>query len=325
MLRTDLLKKYIEGQLSEEEFKLLIEDLSQAEDSSAHEQLLEQLWKDSEKSTRLSRPDSRRLLGSFQSALKKEHKPQKQLFLPRFWYRAAAITGILLVGMAVWWLFKQEQRVEYITGNGETRIITLPDRSSVVLNANSRLSYDEDWSSNTPREVWLDGEAFFSVIHTQNHQHFRVNVTNELKVDVLGTEFNVKDRREKAQVVLNTGQVKLDIRDTDQPHTVIMQPGELVEFSEADKTLVKKQVDPERYAAWRNHKMIFEEMPLVEISRILEDNYGVSITIEDTLLANTRLTGAFPTHNIDMILTSLPTIIDMKVRKDGDRIIFQRK
>jgi ferric-dicitrate binding protein FerR (iron transport regulator) len=71
----------------------------------------------------------------------------------------------------------------------------LPDNSTVILNANSSLRYQENWEAELLREVWVDGEAFFSVVHTHNHQRFRVNVTDDLKVEVLGTEFNVKDRR----------------------------------------------------------------------------------------------------------------------------------
>nr|WKN36090.1 FecR domain-containing protein [Tunicatimonas sp. TK19036] len=325
MHRRDLLKKLLDGQLTQEEFDLLIEEMNRADTPEAYEQTLQQLWQNSAQSSELSPAESDRMLGNFKQRLKADAPQKKQFILPRIWYRAAAITGILLIGMAVWWLIGKEQQIEYATGYGETQTIILPDSTSVILNGNSRLSFDEHWSSEKPREVWLDGEAYFSVVHTQNNQRFRVNVTDELQIEVLGTEFNVNDRREKAQVVLSRGKVRLDVRDTNQPQTLTMQPGELVEFSETDKTLSKKQVNPEQYIAWRHHTMVFEETTLRDIADDLEDNYGVTITIEDSTLATTKLTGAFPTHNLEMILTSLPTIIDMDIQTDDKQIIFSSK
>ena len=330
MRRQDLLKKYLEGKLTDAEFEALMADLNQAEATTAYDPALAQLWKEAENSS-LPPPASGRLIHDFKQKLRAENlipvqgREKNQKFMRPLWYSTAAAVALLALGMVLWLLTGSLQTVEYATGNGETRTLMLPDNSTVVLNANSSIRYQESWNAEQPREVWLDGEAYFSVVHTQNHQRFQVNVSDKLKVEVLGTEFNVKDRRGNTQVVLNTGKVKLDIKAADKAQTVNMQPGELVEFSGTDKSVVKKQVNPELYAAWRHHKMMFEEMTLQEIARILEDNYGISITIQDSVLANTRLTGAFPTHNLEMILTALPALIEMEVESNEDAIIFKPK
>ena len=323
--RGELFRKYLEGRLSEEEFEAFMAALRRAEDPNTYEQTLEQLWQDAGKDFPLSQDASHRMLADFRHRRKEAIQSKKRIFLRKIWYRAAAVVTLFAMGVVLWLLLGGQQTLEYATGYGETRTLTLPDGTTVVLNANSALSYQDHWHPEQSREVWLDGEAFFSVVHTQNHQRFRVNVTEDFTVEVLGTEFNVKDRREKTQVVLNAGKVRLNIKEHDKTQTVTMHPGELVEFSGINQSLVKKQVNPELYDAWRHHKMIFEEMPLQEMVSVLEDNYGVSITIEDTTLANTRLTGAFPTHNLDMILTSLPTIVAMDVVKNEDGIIFKSK
>lgn len=325
MQNKNLLKKYLEEQLSEEEFEKWMEILNQTEDLGEYDELLGQLWNESQKSSDLPSTTSQRLLANFQRSRQKEVPQQNQVFLSKAWYAAAAVAALLVTGITMWLFLEQDQQISYTTGNGETRTLTLPDNSTVTLNANSSISYQEHWQPEHSREVWLDGEAFFSVVHTQNNQRFRVNVTHDFTVEVLGTEFNVKDRHDKAQVVLNTGQVRLDIKETDQPQTLMMQPGELVEFSGTEKTWLKKQVNPESYSSWRHHKMILEETSLQEIAKVLEDNYGVSIIIEDTTLSSTRLSGAFPTDNLDMILTSLPTIVDMEVVKNKDTIFFKNK
>ncbi len=325
MHRKDLLEKHLKGKLSEVELIWLIDDLSRASDGEDYQSVLQQLWKDAEKENLLPPADSQRLLAAFQKHRQKS-TPQRTSRTPRIWYRAAAVAGIILASIALWLFVRQNQTVTYATGYGEVRTFTLPDNSTVTLNANSSLRHAPDWNSDAPREVWLDGEAYFSVTHTQNDQPFLVHVTDALRVEVLGTAFNVKDRRRRAEVVLTTGKVKLSVQKNQaDSQTLAMQPGELVAFSEANQTLRKKQVDPEQYAAWRDHKMIFDQMSLQELARQLEDVYGVSIAIEGDGLANTTLTGAFPTHNLEMILTSLPTIIDMEILRNEDQITFKRE
>lgn len=85
----------------------------------------------------------------------------------------------------------------YATQYGEQRVVELPDHSVVSLNANSTLRFRNDWSqANTLREVWLDGEAFFSVQKQEGAAgpaKFIVH-TNDLDVEVLGTRFNVSNR-----------------------------------------------------------------------------------------------------------------------------------
>ncbi len=325
MHRKHLLEKYLKGRLSEEELAWLLNDLSQASDGEDYALVLRQLWKEAEKAACLSHDDSQRLLATFQKRRQKS-TPQRTSRTPRIWYRAAAVAGIVLGSIVLWLFIRQNQAVTYATSYGEVRTFTLPDNSTVTLNANSSLRYAPDWNSDAPREVWLDGEAYFSVTHTQNDQPFLVHVTDALRVEVLGTAFNVKDRRHRAEVVLTTGKVKLSVQKNQVgSQTLAMQPGELVAFSEADQTLRKKQVDPKQYAAWRDHKMIFDQMSLQELARQLEDVYGVSIAIEGDGLANTMLTGAFPTHNLEVILTSLPTIIDMEVLRNEDQITFKRE
>ena len=326
MHRKDLLEKYLKGQLSEEELAWLVNDLTQASDSQDYEPVLQQLWKEVEKASHLSPADSQRLLAAFQKHRQESMRSRRSMRRPRVWYWAAAVTGIILVSIALALFVGRSQTVIHTTGYGEIRTVTLPDHTTVTLNANSSLRYAPDWNPEVPREVWLDGEAYFSVTHTQHDQQFVVHVTDAFRIEVVGTAFNVKDRRHRTEVVLNTGKVKLSVqKNRAGPQTLAMQPGELVAFSEADQTLLKKQVNPEHYAAWRDHKMIFDQTPLREIARQLEDAYGVSITIEDDNLANTKLTGAFPTHNLNIILTSLPTIVNMKILRNENNITFKRE
>ena len=323
MLSQAQIEKYLANQLSEAELRAFLEEAQRTDPADLPETLLKQLWTDSDRYS-VSAETSTRLSASLRQRLSQSDSSQISSSRPRpLWYRAAAVVSVLVAAAALWFWIGPGALTEHTTRYGEISKVTLPDGSTVTLNANSSLRYAEPWNPQQPREVWLDGEAYFSVIHTKNDQRFHVHLTDDFRVEVLGTEFNVKDRHHRAQVVLHSGRVRLTINDPDQPQNVSMQPGELVEYSEVDQVLTQQPVDPTPYAAWRQGQMVFERTPLREIADALEDHYGVRVVIADDDLASTQLTGAFPVRNLDMILELLPTIADVKVIRDDREIILQ--
>ena len=322
MLSQNQIEKYLANQLSEAELRAFLEEVQRTNPANLPEALLKRVWEDSA-NLPVSAKISTRLSASLRQRLSQSDSSQISSSRPRpMWYRAAAVVSIL-VAAALWFWIGPSALTEHTTRYGEISKVTLPDGSAVTLNANSSLRYAEPWDPQQPREVWLDGEAYFSVIHTKNDQRFHVHLTDDFRVEVLGTEFNVKDRHHRAQVVLHSGRVRLTINDPDQPQNVSMQPGELVEYSEVDQVLTQQPVDPTSYAAWRQGQMVFERTPLREIADALEDHYGVRVVIADEALARTQLTGAFPVRNLDMILELLPTIADVKVIRNDQEIILQ--
>ncbi len=166
---------------------------------------------------------------------------QRQLFKSA----AALVAGITLLGLVYFYLINDELTT-YTTQLGETQHIVLPDSSTVILNANSTLSLSSNWQHD--REVWLTGEAYFSVQKQQEeilqdgnlqtwHIKFTVH-TADVEVEVLGTRFNVNERSGTTKVVLNSGRVQL--KNTTNEDVMQMKPGDLVAFSKADKNSGKR-------------------------------------------------------------------------------------
>ncbi|MDH5605124.1 MAG: FecR domain-containing protein, partial [Cyclobacteriaceae bacterium] len=121
---------------------------------------------------------------------------------------AASIALLFVTGM---YFFNQKGMTIYQTGYGETRRVTLPDNSVVTLNANTILRVPNNWEQLETRKVWIEGEAFFSIVPKGDRQKFLVHSRN-VTVDVLGTKFNVNNRREKNQVTLTSGRIELSIK-----------------------------------------------------------------------------------------------------------------
>ncbi len=80
------------------------------------------------------------------------------------WVRAAAVALVISAGgyMIVNHYFRPHME-QIATGYGEMRTVTLPDHSTVTLNASSAISFNEVWNDEKAREVWIEGEAYFDV------------------------------------------------------------------------------------------------------------------------------------------------------------------
>jgi ferric-dicitrate binding protein FerR (iron transport regulator) len=242
----------------------------------------------------------------------------------------------MIAGLVYFLLMNTSSNVSYKTAYGETMSVVLPDSSVVSLNGNSQLSYAPVWKTTTTREVWLEGEAFFEVRQKDKNEiksaaHSQDDNTSEglkfvvhsanFDVEVLGTSFNVNDRGNHASVVLHSGRVRL--QQADEKANIMMKPGDLVAFSKENNDLVTKTVDPDLYTSWTKNKLVFDRTPLFEIARLLEDNYGLEITLKDAHLRERIFTGTIPTMQVEVLLRILEESLQIHITKKGNQVMME--
>jgi transmembrane sensor len=261
--------------------------------------------------------------------------PQRKVIpfisLNRTFYKVAASILVICAAAGVWYLGNPDLAIE-VTANtireirtnyGERLTVTLPDQSSVVLNGNSKLRFNENWSESSDREVWIDGEGFFAVQHTKSHQKFVVHTGEGLDVEVLGTKFNVKSREHSSEVLLTEGKVKLNVGSMNN-NPVYLEPGELATVKE--NKLSKRVVADKQYTSWVRSKLFFDQMTLLELSVILHDTYGLNVTFENEELKSRQLSGEISSATADDILFAIAETFNIQVtRKANDAIIFSLK
>ncbi|MDO1446743.1 FecR domain-containing protein [Rhodocytophaga aerolata] len=247
-------------------------------------------------------------------------KPAK--VLPLYTKIAAVFLGLLVSSFLMYLWLKPAPMLEYHTAFGKTKKIVLPDHSIVILNSNSTIRYASEWSTRQPREVWIEGEAYFSVIHTQNNQKFQVTTPSKMVVEVLGTQFNVKDRTSGAQVVLKDGKVKLLLTHTGEEKQVMMAPSEAVTLTKTASGYTKKRVDPNQYLSWTQHKLIFKNTPLAEIKTLLEETYGLTVKIPNESLLEQQISGSVPSDNIESLLFALSESFNYQIIQQNNQLLF---
>jgi transmembrane sensor len=246
------------------------------------------------------------------------------------WRVAASLTGLLLLAGVAFWYVQQAHQQRIHTAFGENRTVTLPDGSTVLLNGNSTLTFNDAWDYDKTREVWLDGEGYFKVTKQQRSgQHTAgpvkfVTHTPTLDITVLGTQFNVNTRRGATAVMLVEGRVQLNKPgQTRADHIIEMKPGQ---FASAQPNIEKVAVRTEKsqlHTSWTQHEFVFDNTPLSDITQQLRDTYGLDITLEDTELGNRRFTGNLSNQSTETLLTTLALTFDLSVRRDGNRISLQ--
>ncbi|PUZ26784.1 FecR family protein [Chitinophaga costaii] len=234
--------------------------------------------------------------------------------LSRRWLSYAAVVAGVAIAVMIGWQLLGVREKEYHTAMGELKTIELPDHSMVRLNVNSSVRYASRWRSSKAREVWVNGEAYFSVTHQENNQSFIVH-TNDVDIRVVGTEFNVNTRRIKTQVVLNKGIVQLLLNGEAATHEapITMKPGDMVTYSAATAELASKKVNPGDYSSWQSRVLHFNDTPIPEVIRVLQENIGITIESSDTGLINQTFTGSIPLDNVDVFFKTLSRSFDVKI------------
>jgi transmembrane sensor len=236
------------------------------------------------------------------------------------WAVAAAV--VFLVGIGLWInryeLIYQSHQTEF----GEVKTIQLSDGSTVVLNANSTLKIPRFGFGEHSREVFLKGEAQFSIKHKPDNQPFIVKTSQSFDILVLGTVFNVYTRERGAKVVLNSGKIQLNYHDGANPKQVIMKPGDLVAFDKSNKITKIIPIETKQYSAWKEHRFVFNETKLEEITLLFEENFGQKIILEDPELLFWTVSGSFTALNANELLETLTEASNLSYRKEGDVIII---
>lgn len=245
--------------------------------------------------------------------------PGRSLLSRRTIYAVAAmLTGCALF-LSFYFFNKGKPEHLVATRYGEIREIILPDSSSIVLNANSNIKYGDRWNTRSEREVWIEGEAFFSVKHTKDNQPFIVHA-NEADIEVLGTEFNVMRREGKVKVSLNSGSVKIRVPDNEK--AIVMAPGEIIEVN---ALAVKKSTGRvENLSVWKENKLVFDDTPFAEILKQLRYLYGWEFANVPNDVLNERLTGEVETRDEKELLRTLEKALGIEITKEGNTIHISR-
>jgi transmembrane sensor len=302
-------------------------------------EVLQQLWSaDNEQ----PRPEPAKIgrilqLSAVEEAARDKRKSTAKVIHWKKVFRYAAIL-IVLVG-AVWAVDEKvfrsgnENDGVLVAKKGTKTRAILPDGSTVVLNAGSRIEYDPAFNGIT-REVTLYGEAYFDVVK-QTNRPFIVHAGG-INIKVLGTAFNVKSYPgdQSVETTLIRGLVQIIRPGRQQEPPIFLHPNQKIvlpvgnenvektnEATVTEKVLPAVPVSTVSYldstlkenehieTAWVYNRLQFRGDNFDELSKKLERWYNITIHFEDEAAKSLTFNGSIENETVEQAFEALRTAV----------------
>lgn len=238
----------------------------------------------------------------------KQSKKPLQRFI-RIYMKAAAVLllPLIITGSILFGFLRNragavaDQRVTstIYAPMGSRVAFILPDSTTGMLNSGSYLTYSLPFSKK--RELKLEGEALFKVKKDEENP-FEVSAGNSI-VKVLGTSFNLSayPAEDYVEVVIKEGTV--EFKGTKKSDGVLLTPSERLVFQNGNT--IKHKVDPDKYIAWTEGRLIFRGDPMAEVARRLERWYNVKVVLADKELEGYSFRATFEDDMLEEVLKYL--------------------
>ena len=249
-------------------------------------------------------------------------RPRKRWWRKNSW--VSAITACFLIfGTLIIYNRKRPAPPTVIQTGDFQRTILLPDSSEILLNRFSAIRANLIGWSNSKREVWLTGEAFFQInkvkTTTGRYNNFIVH-TAKGDIEVLGTSFNVQADSSGFSTALHTGSIKAHIG---KDEVVSLVPGQVLIVQ--GNNIYKKEVNVQLYSAWKDGEFHFDHTSLTDVIALIEKYYHLKVKLAANLpVAERKLSGNIAVKDSSELFNALRVIMGLTVLQQGDSLIISK-
>ena len=234
--------------------------------------------------------------------------------------RIAAAVAVVVV--ASFWIFQhlnREKGLELATQNTVEENF-LPDGSQIAMNQYSVLKYAPS-TGKKYRRVELKGDAFFEV-ERDTARPFVITAEN-IEIEVLGTAFYVDAREDQAQVqvIVQSGTVSVKA-GTQQ---VILTANEMGIYDKRTGELTERPNDDVNYMAWKTEVLTFENTTLERVIFDLNRKFHARVSIANPELNACEITATLEHKSLDAIVTIIEKTLNIRAERKGEEIVFSGK
>jgi len=234
---------------------------------------------------------------------KKSAKKSARPWLP--FALAAGFVAAAAGGYLAWTLLTATVAHDYASELAQRQDVRLPDGTKVALGGASRIAARFD--GNLRKVELSEGEAFFQIAPDDTPFEVRVG---QVHIRDIGTSFDVRRGGERVMVDVAEGKVLVSapgavgVQEATAGQRIVYVPGAGLQISQAD---------PARTAAWREHRLEFDNEPLDVVVASLNRYSKRPVRIADAKLATLAFTGTIRTDAIDRWLEALPQVLPLRV------------
>lgn len=247
------------------------------------------------------------------------------------WYRTWSVAAVAIVLLGLITVTAYWQGSRQIQSNfsdivveaplGSKTKLTLPDGSTVWLNAGSKMVYSQGFGVRD-RRLAFQGEGYFEV-EKNDEMPFLVQ-THDVNVTVVGTKFNFRNYPEDEEAVVELLEGKVALENQLKEESVrYLSPNEKMVLHKATGKMDITSAKVKEATLWTENILLFDEDLLPDIVRKLERSYHVRIEIENEDLKQTRFYGQFNQleQNIYDVLDMLSETGKLKYHEEG-KVIY---
>jgi transmembrane sensor len=236
-------------------------------------------------------------------------KPESRVWT---WGLAWKIAASVVVLLSAWLGFRAWNKTSYVTANSQVKEFKLPDNSTVMLNASSKLTF-EKFKWETSRRVELSGEALFMV---KKGTHFEITTRGKI-IRVLGTVFNVFSRENYFEVRCISGKVEVQIPGSTK---VLLTKGNAVKQEARGKGPVTFDVTTST-GAWINGDFYYTDAELRLVFDEIARQFNVHISGE---MIDRRYSGYFNKSTLTEALNNVCLPMGLTYRISKDTVIIRK-
>lgn len=306
-----LLTRYLSGEATPEEAMAIDDWLTDSTHSQEFAQL-RQTWQLLPGNKTWNAPSAAREWETLLTQLPKEPPAGSLRRLLIRYAVAAVMTGILFIaGLYGYYQLRGEkniiwQPVPVQSTRYAIRKGVLPDGSAIVINRNSTLQYAADYNQQD-RKLLLQGEGYFDVM-TDGDRPFIVH-TSDLKIQVLGTSFNVREdfAARVITVAVNSGKVKLYTTNKE----LIVPAGKTGVYAITTGALTLSDTTDINVFSYVTHDFSFDDMPLPAICHYLENTFNVQVILENEQLSQCRMSAHFKGRSVAYIMDMIAATLNI--------------
>jgi len=244
-------------------------------------------------------------------------KPQAKVvpFYSRYATQLVAAAVALLVGLPLMLFYagilSPETTNQLASNDVVGKAYRLADRSEVVLNRNSVVTYTSKYGKKD-RRVKLQGEAFFEVAHLKD-KPFLVEA-NGVTIEDIGTAFNVKayDTTNTVEVYVETGSVRFY---TSSNNSITLVAGQIGIYNKTTNTFTVKGAANSNAIAYKTKQFVFVDTPLEVALKELCAVYDVQIELSSPALNGCKITVNFNNEPVESVLDIIAETLGLTVEK----------
>lgn len=324
--KDNLIHRFLERETSEQENSEVLHWVSASEENREEFRKIHQTVHISSLNRLKSEIDVDKAWDELKSRIPHSKQAPKMINIRALLRIAASILVIISVGLGSFWAanyFKERPTdciVQFVTPKGEKSKVILADGSLVWLNSQSVLKYN----TLNPREVNLQGEAFFEV-EKSDGKPFEVFTASGVKIKVTGTKFNLRSYSHESMVETTLEEGEVIIEGINSANSTVIKPGQQARYNIQNHKFSVSKVETELYSLWRQNQLRFENISFAELVPRIEQWYGVDISLDANVGIDDRFTLTIKTESLRELLNMMQLTSKFNYEINGSSVEIRAK